>query len=67
VKKGDQIAQLIIEKIDHQELREVAQLDDVNRVDQGFGSSDTTLDQGDNGQRAKPQMEITEILARAFR
>jgi len=45
VEKGDQIAQQIIEKIDNTELQEVDHLDDTRRQDQGFGSSNTTMDQ----------------------
>jgi len=66
VEKGDRIAQLIIEKFDHRELLEVTQLDDTKRGDQGFGSSDTTMDQKVMGQKAKTHMEINEISARAF-
>src|ERR1700712_3710412 len=67
VEKGDQIAQLIIEKINNQELLEVAELDNTQRGDQGFGSSNTTKDQTvDKGQGSKTKMEINEILARAF-
>ena len=66
VEKGDRIAQLIIEKIDNRELQEVTQLDDTERGDQGFGSSNTTMDQGVKGQKAKPKVEINEIWARAF-
>jgi len=66
VKKGDRIAQLIIEKFDNRELQEVTQLDDTERGDQGFGSSDTTMDQRVTGQKAKAHMEINEISARAF-
>jgi len=66
VKKGDRIAQLIIEIFDNNELQEVTQLDDTERGDQGFGSSDTTVDQRVTGQKAKAHMEITEITARAF-
>jgi len=44
VEKGDQIAQLIIEKIDNRELQEVTQLDDTERGEKGFGSSNTTMD-----------------------
>jgi len=66
VKKGDRIAQLIIEKFDNRELQEVTQLDDIERGDQGFGSSDTTMDQRLTGQKAKAHMEINEISARAF-
>jgi len=36
VEKGNQIAQLMIEKIDNRELQEVTQLDDTERADQGF-------------------------------
>ena len=66
VDKGDRIAQLLIEQIDKRELQEVTQLDDNERRDQGFGSSNTTMDQRVKGQEAKPKMEINEILARAF-
>jgi len=66
VKKGDRIAQLIMEKIDNRELQEITQLDDTKRGDQGFGSSDTAMYQEVKGQRAKPPMEINEISARAF-
>jgi len=66
VKKGDRIAQLIIEKFDNRELQEVTQLDDTERGDQGFGSSDTIMDQRVPGQKAKAHMEINEISARAF-
>jgi len=66
VEKGDRIAQLIIEQIDNRELHEVPQLDDTERGDQGFGSSDTTMDQRVKGQEAKQRMEINEISARAF-
>jgi len=41
-------------------------LHDTERGDQGFGSSNTTIDQGVKGQEAKPKMEINEISARAF-
>jgi len=38
VKKGDRIAQLIIEIFDNRELQEVTQLEDTKRGDQGLGS-----------------------------
>jgi len=66
VEKGDRIAQLIIEKIDHREVQEATQLDDTERGDQGFGSSNTTMDQRVKGLKAKPRMEINEIWAKAF-
>ena len=66
VEKGDQIAQLIIETIDNRELQEVTPLDNTKRGDQAFGSSNTTMDQEDKNQKAKPKMEINEILARAL-
>jgi len=66
MEKGDRIAQLIIEKYDNREPQEVTQLDDTERGDQGFRSSDTTMDQEDKNQKAKPKMEINEILARAL-
>jgi len=53
VEKGDRIAKLIIEQSDNRELQEVTQLDDTERGDQGFGSSDTTMDQRVKGQEAK--------------
>jgi len=67
LEKGDRIAPLIIERFDTRELEEVTQLDNAERGDQGFGSSDTTMDQEVKGQKAKPKMEINEISARAFR
>jgi len=66
VKKADRIAQLIIEKFDNKKLQEVTQLDDTERRDQGFGSSDTTMDHRVTGQKDKAHMEINEITARAF-
>jgi len=50
VEKGDRIAQLIIEKVDNWVLQEVTQLEETERGDQGFGSSDTTMDQRVTGQ-----------------
>ena len=41
VEKGDQIAQLIIEKINNQKLQEVVEIDHTKRGTQGFGSSNT--------------------------
>jgi len=67
VEKGDRIAKLIIQKFNNRELQEVAQLDDTERGYQGFGSSDTTMNQEVKSQKAKPKMEINEISARAFR
>jgi len=66
VEKGDRIAQLIIKKIDNGELQEVTQLDDTERGDQGFGSSNTTMDQRVMGLKAEPKVEINEISAGAF-
>jgi len=66
VEKGDWIAQLIIEKIDNKELQEVTQLDETKRGDQGFRSSDTTMDQRVTNQKAKTYREIEGISARAF-
>ena len=66
VEKGDRIAQLIIEKFDNRELQEVTQLDDTERGDQGFGCSDTTMDEEVKDQSVKPAIEINEISARAF-
>ena len=66
MEKGARIAQLIIEEIDNRKLQEVTPLDKTKRGDQGLGSSNTTMDQKIMGQKAKPNMEIHEILARAF-
>jgi len=66
LEKGDRIAQLIIEKFDNRGLQEVAQLDDTERGDQGFGSSDNTMDQEVKGRKAKTKIEINEISARPF-
>jgi len=66
VEKGDRIAQLNIEKIDNRELQEVTQLDDTERGEQGFGSSNTTIDQEVKGRMIKQKLEINEISARAF-
>jgi len=41
-------------------------LDDTERGEQGFGSSNTTMDQEVKGRTAKQKMEINEISARAF-
>ena len=71
VKQGDRIGQLIIEKINNEELQEVAELDDTIRGNQGFGSSNIMAqsgkDQSVKSHSAKPRMEINEIFARAFR
>jgi len=66
VEKGDRNAELIIEKIDNRELQEVTQLDENERGDQGFGSSNTTMDQKVRGQKVKPYMEINEISAKVL-
>jgi len=66
VEKRDRIVPWIIEKIDNRELQEVSQLDDTERGDQGFGSSDTTMHQRVMGQKAKGHREINKISARAF-
>jgi len=66
VEKGDRIAELNIKKIDSRELQEVTQLENTERGDQGFGRSNTTMNQEIKGQKAKPKMEINEISARAF-
>jgi len=66
VEKGDRIAQLIIEKVNNRKLPEVTQLDDTERGDQGFGSSNTTMDQQVKGLSVKPAMEINEISAKPF-
>lgn len=39
VRKGDRIAQLIIEKIEHPEIKEVDELDPTERGEGGFGST----------------------------
>ena len=71
VEQGDRIAQLIIEKVNNEELQEVAELDDSIRRNQGFGSSNTKAqsgkDQSVKSQSAKSRMEINEISASAFR
>jgi len=66
VEKGDQMAQLIIEKIDNRELHEVTQLDDTGRGEQGFGNSNTSMNQEVKSRKANPKLEINEISARAF-
>ena len=66
VEKGDRIAQLIIEKINNQELQEVIELDSTKRGNKGFGSSTTTKDQSVKKQSSKTRIEINEISARAF-
>ena len=70
VEQGDRIAQLIIEKINNEELQEVAELDDTIRGNQGFGSSNTKAqsgkDQGVKNQSAKQRIEINERSATAF-
>ena len=66
MEKGDRIAQLIIEKINNQELQEVVELDSTKRGNQGFGSSTTTKDQNVMKQGSKTRIEINEISARAF-
>jgi len=63
---GDQIAELIIEKMDKRELPEVAPWDDTKPREQGFRTFDTTTHQRAKGKRTKPRMEINEISARAF-
>jgi len=65
VEKSDQIAELIIEKFDNRELQEVTQMDDTERGDPGFGSSDTTMDQEVKSPKAKPKIEINARSARA--
>jgi len=66
VENGDRMAQLILKQIENRELQEVTQVDDTERGDQGFGSSNTTLDQRVEGQKAKREAEINEILATVF-
>jgi len=66
VEKGDRIAQLIVEKFANSELPEVNHLNDPERVEQGFGSSNTTMDQEVKGRTTKQKMEINEISASAF-
>jgi len=55
----------MIEKIDNRELEEVAQLDDIQRADQGFGCSNTTMDHQVKSHNTKPGMEINKISATA--
>jgi len=66
VEKGDRIAQLIIEKVNNRGLQVVTQLDDTERGEQGFGSSNTNMDQEVKGRMTKQKMEINEISASAF-
>jgi len=61
VENGDRIAQLIIEQIDNREIQEVTQLDDTERGDQGFGSSNTTIDQRVKGQEVKQKPKSTRF------
>ena len=63
--QGDRIAQLIIEEINNEELHEVADLDETKRGTQGFGSSNTEAQNG-NDQTVKLKIQINEISARAF-
>ena len=44
VKRGDRVAQLILEKIATPEVKEVDELDETVRGDQGFGSTDNSLE-----------------------
>ena len=55
-----------MKKIDNRELQEVTQLDHNERGEQGFGSSNTTIDQEVKGRKAKPKIEINEVSAGAF-
>jgi len=57
---------LIIEKFDNRELQEVNQLDDTERGERGFRSSNTTRHQEVKGRTTKQKMEINEISARGF-
>src|SRR6266403_1440831 len=41
VEKHDRITQLIIEKINNEELQEIVELEATNRGNQGFGSTET--------------------------
>ena len=65
VGKGDRIVQLIIEKINNQELREVVELDNTERGTPGFGNSNTRAQKGKD-QSVKPKIQINEISGRAF-
>ena len=44
VQKGDRIAQLIVERIDDQEWREVEELEETERAEKGFGSTGKGLE-----------------------
>jgi hypothetical protein len=68
VQKGERIAQLIIEKISNEELYEVQELEETNRGDKGFGSTDPPkeTDKESATTRDQDKMEICEISARAF-
>ena len=67
VEPGDRIAQLIIERINNEELQEVAKLDDTERDTKGFGSSNTEAQSGKaqegNDQSVGPKIQINEISA----
>src|SRR6266403_754044 len=64
VEKHDLIAQLIIEKINTEELQEVVELGDTKRGNRGLGSTDTK--EGDQKVEKGPYIQINEISARAF-
>src|SRR6266403_257280 len=64
VEKDNRIAQLIIEKINTEELQEVVELGNTNRGNQGFGSTDTK--ESDQRVEKGPRIQINEISARAF-
>ena len=57
VEEGDQIAQIIIERIYDKDFKEVKQLDDTERSTSGFGSTE---------QKEQKEPDIELISARAF-
>src|SRR5437588_4347061 len=57
IRKGDKIAQLIIERIIEDEYQEVEELDSTTRGDQGFGSTDKV---------PRKALQIREITAKEF-
>jgi len=67
VEKGDRIAQLSIETIDHRELQEVNELDDTERGEQGFGSSNTTMDQEVKGRTTKQKSGNQRDIGKSLR
>ena len=63
VRKGDRIAQLICEKIEEPELKEVLSLDNTERGDNGFGSTGGISGLIDNFENDELLLEIDKFLA----